>query len=61
MAFQDLATEKQLAFIVDLQIKVGRIPKDFTGINRRQAKELIDSLQDELEYMSRHDWSKDGI
>ena len=61
MAFHDSATKKQLAFIVDLQVKVGRIPKDFAGINRRQAKELIDALQDELEYMSRHDWSKDGI
>ena len=61
MAFHDLATEKQLNFINDLQQKVGRIPKDFTGINRRQAKELIDALQDELEYMSKTDWSRHGI
>jgi hypothetical protein len=50
MTWQDQATEKQLAFINDLQLKLNRVPKDFTGINRRQAKELIDSLQDELQW-----------
>ena len=48
MAWNDLATEKQLYLIMKLQKELGRTPKTFGGINKRQANTLITDLQDEL-------------
>lgn len=48
MAWNDLATEKQLYLIMKLQKELGRTPKTFNGITKRQANTLITDLQDEL-------------
>jgi hypothetical protein len=48
MAWSDLATEKQLYLIMKLQKELGRTPKTFGGITKRQANTLITDLQDEL-------------
>jgi hypothetical protein len=48
MAWNDLATEKQLYLIIKLQKELGRTPKTFGGITKRQANTLITDLQDEL-------------
>ena len=48
MSWNDLATEKQLYLIMKLQKKLGRTPKTFGGITKRQANTLITDLQDEL-------------
>jgi hypothetical protein len=48
MAWNDLATEKQLYLIMKLQKELGRTPKTFGGITKRQANTLITDLQDEL-------------
>jgi hypothetical protein len=48
MAWNDLATEKQLYLIMKLQKELRRTPKTFGGITRRQANTLITDLQDEI-------------
>ena len=48
MAWNDLATEKQLYLIMKLQKELGRTPKTFSGITKRQANTLITDLQDEI-------------
>lgn len=48
MAWNDLATEKQLYLIMKLQKELGRTPKTFGGITKRQANTLITDLQDEI-------------
>ena len=48
MAWNDLATEKQLYLIMKLQKELRRTPKTFGGITKRQANTLITDLQDEL-------------
>ena len=48
MAWNDLATEKQLYLIMKLQKELGRTPKMFGGITKRQANTLITDLQDEI-------------
>ncbi len=48
MAGNDLATEKQLYLIMKLQKELGRTPKTFGGITKRQANTLITDLQDEI-------------
>ena len=48
MAWNDLATEKQLYRIMKLQKELRRTPKTFGGITKRQANTLITDLQDEI-------------
>ena len=48
MAWNDLATEKQLYLIMKLQKELRRTPKTFGGITKRQANTLIIDLQDEI-------------
>lgn len=48
MSWEDAASKKQLQYIWVLEGKLGRIPADHEGINKRMAKELIDSMNDEL-------------
>jgi hypothetical protein len=48
MAWNDLATEKQLYLIMKLQKELGRTPKTFGGITKRQANTRKTDLQDEL-------------
>ena len=48
MSWNDLATEKQLYLIMKLQKELGRTPKTFGGITKRQANTLITDLKDEL-------------
>lgn len=46
--WHDPATTKQRQYIWVLEHKLGRIPSDHRGITKRMAKELIDSMNDEL-------------
>ena len=52
MAYHDCATHKQLRYIANLRAELGREPKDFTGISRRQAETLINDLLESIEVMS---------
>lgn len=55
MAWENQATEKQRRYIDALQEQLGRIPKDFARITKRQAKTLIDDLLEELAAMEKAD------
>ena len=48
MSWNDPVTEKQLYLIMKLQKELGRTPKTFGGITKRQANTLITDLQDEI-------------